>query len=140
MITLYTSPSCSSCRKAKKYFDDNKIPYKEKNILTISLKDDEIKNLLEKTELGTDDIISTRSKVFKENNLNLEDMSINELINFIKKNPSVLKRPIMVDDYKMQVGYNNEEITAFLPRAKRFIHDLYLCDDCLNCKDHDKTS
>jgi len=137
MITLYTSPSCASCRKAKKYFEDNKIPYRERNILTISLKDEEIKDLLEKTELGTDDIISTRSKVFKENNLKIEDMSINELIAFIKKNPSILKRPIMVDDYKMQVGYNNEEITAFLPRAKRFISELHLCSDCEKCDTHD---
>ncbi len=132
MITIYTSPSCSSCRKVKKYFEENKIPYKEKNILVQPLKDEELKDLLLKSENGTEDIISTRSKVIKEGNVNIDDMSINELIKFIKENPSVLKRPIMVDDHKMQVGYSEDEISAFIPRARRFLHES-ICKDCIDC-------
>ena len=52
-------------------------------------------------------------------NINIEDMTISELISFIKENPSVLKRPIMVDDRKIQVGYNPEEIRVFIPHEKR---------------------
>lgn len=132
MITIYTSPSCSSCRKVKKYFDDNKIPYREKNILSQPLKDDELKELLMKSENGTEDIISTRSKIIKEGNIDIENMSINELIAFIKANPSILKRPIMVDDHKMQVGYSEEEITAFIPRARRQLHECF-CQNCEKC-------
>ena len=40
-------------------------------------------------------------------------MSTNELIHFIQKNPSILKRPIMIDERRFQVGYNAEEIRAF---------------------------
>ena len=29
MIKIYTSPSCSSCRKVKQWFDEQKIPYEE---------------------------------------------------------------------------------------------------------------
>ena len=35
MIQIYTTPSCASCRKAKKWFDQYGIPYFEKNILLI---------------------------------------------------------------------------------------------------------
>lgn len=132
MITIYTSPSCSSCRKVKKYFDDNNIPYKEKNILSQPLKDDELKELLMKSENGTEDIISTRSKIIKEGNVDIENMSINELIAFIKANPSILKRPIMIDDHKMQVGYSEEEITAFIPRARRHLNECF-CQNCEKC-------
>ena len=132
MITIYTSPSCSSCKKVKKYFEENKIPYKEKNILTQPLKDEELKELLLKSENGTEDIISTRSKLIKEGNVNIDNMSINELIKFIKENPSVLKRPIMVDDHKMQVGYSEDEISAFIPRARRFLREN-ICKNCLDC-------
>ena len=44
-----------------------------------------------------------------------------ELITFIKENPSILKRPIMVDDRRIQVGYNEEEIRTFIPREAREI-------------------
>ena len=118
MIKIYVSPTCSSCIKVKKWFDDQKIPYVEKNINGQGLSEKELKEMLEKSENGTDDIISKRSKIIKEGNVDVDSMSISELIQFIRKNPSVLKRPIIVDDHRIQVGYNPEEIRTFIPRAK----------------------
>lgn len=119
MIKIYTSPSCSSCRKAKDFFKKEEIPFQEKNIFVATLNDEELKDMLTKSENGTEDIISTRSKIIKENNVDIDSMSIKELIAFIRENPSVLKRPIMVDDRKIQVGYNPEEIRVFIPHEKR---------------------
>ncbi|MBA1393688.1 transcriptional regulator Spx, partial [Lactobacillus sp. XV13L] len=62
MVTLYTSPSCTSCRKAKKWFKEHNIPFKERNIFAQPLSKDEIKRILQMTEDGTEEIISTRSK------------------------------------------------------------------------------
>ena len=128
MIKIYVSPSCSSCKKVKKWFSEQNIHFEEKNILNKPLKEEELKEILEKSENGTTDIISTRSKVIKENNIDVEDMTISEMIKFIRENPSVLKRPIMVDDHRIQVGYNEEEITTFIPKARRF-QQIY-CDTC----------
>ena len=69
---------------------------------------------MERSENGTDDIISKRSKVIKEGNVDLESMTVNELIQFIQDHPSVLKRPIIMDERRFQVGYNSEEIRAFI--------------------------
>ena len=121
MIKIYTSPSCSSCKKVKKWFDEQHIEYVEKNIFTSVLNPKELKEILEKSENGTDDIISKRSNIIKEGNVDIDSMTLNELIEFIKKNPSCLKRPIMVDDRKIQVGYNEEEIRTFIPREAREI-------------------
>ena len=119
MIKIYTAPSCSSCKKAKTFFKKEEIPYVEKNIFVNDINEKELRNILSKTENGTEDIISTRSKIIKEGNVDLDNMTISELITFIRQNPSVLKRPIMVDDTKMQVGYNPEEIRVFIPHEKR---------------------
>ena len=62
--------------------------YIEKNIFTTLLKEDEIKYLLQRTENGTEDIISTRSKAFQELHRDLDDISIKALVDIIKKNPS----------------------------------------------------
>ncbi len=130
MVKIYTSPSCSSCRKVKKWFDDQQIPYIEKNIFVATLNEKELMDILAKSENGTEDIISPRSKIVKESGVDIDSMTIKELIAFIKENPSVLKRPIMVDDTKMQVGYNSEEITVFIPHAKRIA--MWACqhNDC----------
>lgn len=128
MVRIYTSPSCSSCRKVKKWFEMQQIPYEERNIFSAVLNEHELKEMLAKTENGTEDIISTRSKIIKEQNLDVDNMSISQLVQFIKENPSVLKRPIMVDDRRIQVGYNEEEIRTFIPLSKRQVsfHDKAL--------------
>jgi len=119
MITIYISPSCSSCRKAKRWLEKYNLEYVEKNLFITPLSTREIKDILEKTENGTEDIISTRSKVISENDIDLDSMSINELIEFIKENPSAMKRPIIMEGNKLQIGYNEEEIRMFIPRKLR---------------------
>lgn len=119
MITIYTTPSCSSCRKAKDWFNEWEIPFVEHDITRIPLEKKDILDILYKTENGAEDIISTRSKMFEEKKVNLETMTLSELVAFIQENPTVLKKPIIVDKRKIQVGYNAEEITVFIPREKR---------------------
>ena len=65
-------------------------------------------------------------------------MTISELIEFVRKNPSVLKRPIIVDDRRIQVGYNSEEIRTFIPRARRMVDEwCKACPKYDGCDGHD---
>ncbi|MEF7406929.1 transcriptional regulator SpxA [Pediococcus acidilactici] len=119
MVNLYTSPSCTSCRKAKAWLEEHGIQYKERNIFSEPLSAAEIKQVLQLTENGTEEIVSRRSKVFQELDVDLDDLSLKQLIDLIEKNPGLLRRPILVDDKRLQVGYNEDEIRRFLPRKVR---------------------
>ena len=119
MITLFLSPSCTSCRKARAWLEKHEVPFKEHNIMTSPLSYDELRNILALTENGTDDIISTRSKIFQKLNLDVESLSISELLRLIEENPSLLRRPIILEGKRMQIGFNEDEIRAFLPRGYR---------------------
>ncbi|MCH3908973.1 MAG: Spx/MgsR family RNA polymerase-binding regulatory protein [Bacilli bacterium] len=132
MIKIYYSPSCSSCRKVKKWFDDQKIPYEQKDIFGKELSKDDLMEIISKSEDGTDDIISPRSKIVSENHIDFDDMTVSQLIEFIRKNPSVLRRPIIVDDHRVQVGYNAEEIRTFIPRARRIAEMACSAGECPN--------
>ncbi|MDQ0224155.1 transcriptional regulator SpxA [Metabacillus niabensis] len=119
MVTLYTSPSCTSCRKAKAWLEEHNISYVERNIFSEPLTIQEIKEILRMTEDGTDEIISTRSKTFQKLNINLETMPLQDLYQLIQDNPGLLRRPIIIDEKRLQVGYNEDEIRRFLPRRVR---------------------
>src|SRR5699024_8526447 len=119
MVTLYTSQSCTSCRKAKAWLQENGIPFKERNIFSEPLNIDEIKNILRMTEDGTEDIISKRSKAYSKLNVDLDELPMKQLYKLISKNPGLLRRPIIVDEKRLQVGYNEDEIRRFLPRQVR---------------------
>lgn len=137
MIKIFVSPSCSSCRKMEKWLETKSIPFTKKNIIAQPLNEQELRDLLEKSDLGFEDIISTRSKVFSELGKSLEDMHTNDLIKFIIENPTVMKRPIIVDERKMQIGYNPEDITAFLPKELKEMAQSYCTDECENFGDCD---
>ncbi len=119
MVILYTSPGCASCRKAKRWLKDNHIEFIEKNIFSNLLRPSEIKYLLSRCENGTEDLISTRSNAFKELKRPLDDFSLRELVEFIQENPSVMKRPVMLSEKSMVIGYDDDEITTFMPRSDR---------------------
>ncbi|PES21340.1 transcriptional regulator Spx [Bacillus anthracis] len=119
MVVLYTTASCGSCRKAKAWLEENQIDYTEKNIVSNSMTVDELKSILRLTEEGATEIISTRSKTFQDLNINIDELSLNEFYKLIIEHPLMLRRPIMLDEKRLQIGFNDEEIRKFLPRSIR---------------------
>ncbi len=119
MLTLYTSPSCTSCRKARAWLQEHDIAFVERNIFSEPLNISELKAILQMTEDGTEEIISTRSKVFQKLDMNLDDLPLQDLLELVQKNPGLLRRPIMIDEKRLQVGFNEDEIRRFLPRDVR---------------------
>ena len=130
MVIIYTTPSCASCRKAKHWLEEHHIEYIEKNIFAYPLTKDDIRLMLKNTENGFEDIISTRSKYLLENNIDIESLKVSELEKLIIENPSILRRPIIVEDNKLQVGYNEEEIRVFIPKEIRKILMTLDCESC----------
>ncbi|KIR07918.1 ArsR family transcriptional regulator [Levilactobacillus brevis] len=118
-VTLYTSPSCTSCRKARLWFEEHGIVYREQNIFSEPLTVNDIKSILRLTEDGTEEIVSKRSRAYQELTVDLDDLPLRDLYALIQEHPGILRRPIMVDEKRLQVGFNEEEIRRFLPRKVR---------------------
>lgn len=119
MITLYASPSCTSCRKAKSWLEENDLEYVEKNIFHDPLTKRQIRRILSLTEEGTKEIISYRSQAYEDLEIDLDSLSMNELLDLFVNEPSLIRRPIIMDDRRLQIGYNEEDIRCFLPREVR---------------------
>ncbi|MFS0752036.1 Spx/MgsR family RNA polymerase-binding regulatory protein [Oceanobacillus sp. 1P07AA] len=117
-VNIYGA-SCSSTRKARQWFKKHGIAYKERNILRQPLTINELQEILRMTVEGTDEIISTRSKIFKELNLNLDELPLQTLLELIHEHPRLLKSPILMDEKRFQVGYHEDDIRQFLPRKTR---------------------
>lgn len=119
MVTLFTSPSCTSCRKARKWLLEHGIDFQERNIFADPLSLAEIKTILRMTENGTEGIISKRSKAYQSLKVDLDELPMPQLYDLISKTPGLLRRPIILDDKRLQIGYNEDEIRRFLPRKVR---------------------
>jgi len=118
-VTIYTQSSCSSSRKAIKWLKENGITFTEKRITSQPLTLAEFKNILRMTEDGTDEIIATNSNDFKNLNIDIDQLSIQDLYNLIQQYPRMLRSPILLDEKRIQVGYNEMDIRRFIPRKVR---------------------
>ncbi|MDQ0222628.1 transcriptional regulator Spx [Streptococcus moroccensis] len=123
MIKIYTVSSCTSCKKAKTWLNAHHLPYKEHNLGKESITKAEILEILSKTENGIASIVSSKNRYAKGLGVDIEDLSVNEVIDIITENPRILKSPILIDTKRLQVGYKEDDIRAFLPRAVRNVEN-----------------
>jgi len=119
MLQLFTVPSCTSCRKARAWLDKHHIKYVERNIMKEPLSAEELKMILSLTEEGTTDLISVRSRTYQELDIDWENITILQLLKVLEKNPGLLRRPMLLDAKRLQIGFNEAEIRCFLPREIR---------------------
>ncbi|GEK36983.1 transcriptional regulator Spx [Enterococcus thailandicus] len=121
MIKVYASPSCTSCRKARAWLQTNQLEFEEKNIFVDPLLEEEIKEILAATEGGVEDIISTRSKIYEKLCLDFNELTLKQMIVLFKEYPSLIRRPILIDENRILIGFNEDEIRSFVPRKIRCV-------------------
>ncbi|HFR3851520.1 TPA: transcriptional regulator Spx [Streptococcus suis] len=123
MIKIYTASSCTSCKKAKNWLNAHQLSYNEHNLAKEAITKEEILNILTKTENGIASIVSSKNRYAKSLDFDIEELSVNEVIDLITSNPRILKSPILIDEKRLQVGYKEDDIRAFLPRAVRNVEN-----------------
>ncbi len=66
------------------------------------------------TTNGLDEILSTRSQRFKNLDVDINDMSVSELLEMLSEEPQLLKRPILTDGENLIVGFNQSAMKNLL--------------------------
>lgn len=109
-LTFYWYPNCGSCKKAKKFLDENKLDYNSVHIVKETPTKAEILELISKSDLPAKKFFNTSGRVYRERNMKevLIDSSIDEMATFLASDGMLIKRPIITDGEKVTVGFNEE--------------------------------
>lgn len=124
MIIIYTGVNNKVCHKVLHWFEEEGIPYCERKITKKKpLTKKELELLLKLSYNGFDDLLSFRSKSYQNIEIQFENLSYNEALNFIINHPKIIKKPIIIDlkKHKLQVGFNKEKIRIFKTREYKLI-------------------
>ncbi len=104
-------PKCSTCQKAKKWLDEHKIEYTERHIVENNPSYDELKEWYEKSGLQLKKFFNTSGLLYKEMQLKdkLSSMGEEEQLKLLATNGMLVKRPIIVEEDKVLVGFKEAE-------------------------------
>ena len=104
-------PPCSTCKKAKKWLDEHDVNYTDRNIAEDNPKYEELKEWYKKSGIPLKKFFNTCGLVYKEMGLKdkVSGMSEEEMLNLLSQNGMLVKRPILVTDDKVLVGFKEAE-------------------------------
>lgn len=104
-------PKCTTCQKAKKWLDEHHIAYTDRHIVEKRPTYEELKKWVKKSGLPLKKFFNTSGLRYKELNLKdkLADMSDEEQLKLLAGDGMLVKRPLIVDDNVVLVGFRETE-------------------------------
>ena len=93
-ITVYEKPTCTTCRKLNKLFEEKDIDWKKVNYFIEPFTENKLSGLLKKTGMKPFDVLRRAEPDFKLAGID-KDSSDKEVIAAMVKFPAIIQRPIV---------------------------------------------
>ena len=109
-------PKCSTCKKAKKFLDDNGIQYTDRHIVEDNPTAEELRQWHQRSGLPLKRFVNTSGQLYRAQNLKdvlpqLDDQGVYDLLS---TNGMLVKRPILVGESFVLTGFKEQEWRAAL--------------------------
>ena len=108
---------CSTCREAMKFLDNNNIAYQYRDIMTENPSVEELNEWIIKSNLPIKRFFNTRGVLYREMNLKdtIDTMSDEEAIEILSTSGKLIKRPLLISDQGIYVGFHEELYEDLIP-------------------------
>jgi arsenate reductase len=115
MVKVWHNNRCGKSRDAVKYLESNSIDFEIVEYLKNNFSKDDLQEVI--NMLGISDVremLRTKEKEYKENNLKDESLSQDAIIDIVVANPKLVERPIVINGNKAVIARPLEEIEKVL--------------------------
>ena len=104
-------PKCSTCRKAKKYLEENQVDFIDRHIVEERPTENELTKWIQMSGLPVKKFFNTSGKLYKEMGLKdkLAQMSQEEQIKLLASDGMLVKRPLIIEENRVLVGFKEAE-------------------------------
>ena len=116
MVKFICYPKCTTCQKAIKWLDDNQIEYDFRDIKLDNPTLDELTEWYKKSGLPLKKFFNTSGLLYKSLDLKnkLSTMSEDEMLKLLASDGMLVKRPLLIGDCFVLVGFKEAEWSATL--------------------------
>ena len=111
MIKFICYPKCTTCQRAKKWLDDNKIDYELRDIKLDNPTFEELTEWYNKSGLPIKKFFNTSGLLYKSLDLKnkLPEMTEEEMLKLLANDGMLVKRPLLIGDDLVLVGFKETE-------------------------------
>ena len=104
-------PKCTTCKKAKAWLEGNGVAFDDRHIVEQNPTAEELKTWWEKSGLPLKKFFNTSGMLYKEMQLKdkLPEMSEEEQIDLLSTNGMLVKRPLIIGEDFVLVGFKEAE-------------------------------
>lgn len=104
-------PKCSTCKRAKKWLDEHNIEYTDRDIKLDNPSFEELKDWYGKSGLPLKKFFNTSGLIYRDLGLKdkLENMSENEQLKLLSGNGMLVKRPLVISENAVLIGFKEKE-------------------------------
>ena len=113
MITLYGIPNCDTMKKARQWLKDHGVDYQFHDYKKQGVPAKELKQWVK--QLGWEELLNRRGTTWRKlDDATKESIDENSAVQIMLDNPSIIKRPVMVIDGAITVGFSDSRYQALL--------------------------
>ena len=113
-IKIFHNPRCSKSRQTLTILEDNGVDFDIIEYLKESPNKETLLQIINLLDINPRDLIRKGEAVYKEKGLNRDDLTDDDLVQFMVDNPILIERPIVYDDNRAIIGRPPENVLIFL--------------------------
>ncbi|WP_317311869.1 arsenate reductase family protein [Clostridium thermobutyricum] len=104
-------PKCTTCKRAKKWLSENSIDFEDRDIKENNPSKEELKGWLDKSGLEIKKFFNTSGVLYREQGMKdkVKTLSEDELLDILASDGMMVKRPIVVTESSILVGFKEAE-------------------------------
>lgn len=116
MVKFIEYPKCTTCKRAAKFLRDLGVEFEDRHILEDNPSKEELLKWIDMSGLEFKKFFNTSGKLYKEMNLKdkVKDMTKEEAAELLSTSGMLVKRPILIKDNKVLVGFKEEAYKEIL--------------------------
>ena len=112
MLHVIGIKNCDTIKKTRKWLNENEVEFEFIDLKKEPLTIDEIKEL--EYKVGLDVLVNKRGTTYRNLGLKDKNLSDQDMIQTLQENQSMIKRPVLVLDEAVLVGYDEEAFKNFI--------------------------
>ncbi|MBK7379445.1 MAG: arsenate reductase [Ignavibacteriales bacterium] len=94
-IIVYEKPTCTTCRKTVNILIEMGVDFEKVNYYIKPFSKSKLKSLLTKLKMNPLELLRKNEDAYKNLKSKIENLSDDEIINLMIKNPALVQRPIV---------------------------------------------